>query len=475
MTDASYPSRVRRALLPRLPAASRPRLSAVLGASIVLTGLTAASCGGDDPPVELASASVAAVTEVIDLPGSVTARAAATLGAPADGTLRELSARAGDPVQAGQVLAVIDSPTAQDRLKQAKQALDAVKRAGTGVGSGASLTRAQRSTDQAAAQAFDAALAAADKITDPAQRDAQLAQVKAAQRRYEAAARAVTDSVRAVRRGVAGLDSAVRALSTAQRLQAQQAYDLARATVDALTLRAPVDGIVQPGGTAAPSGDALANLFGAARAGSAPGAAAGIEAGGGTASATPLAGVDGAVPVGGRVSAGTPLLTVVDLSELGLVADVDETDVLLVTPGLAATVELEAVTGGVTYPAEVRSVDLLPTTSARGGVSYRVRFSLAGGSSPQGAPGPAPRPGMSAVIHLRVRQAAEAVTVPATAVFSAGGRDAVWVVRDGRADRASVTVGVQGQELVQIVDGVSPGDRVVARGTAAVRNGQQLR
>jgi RND family efflux transporter MFP subunit len=185
-------------------------------------------------------------------------------------------------------------------------------------------------------------------------------------------------------------------------------------------------------------------------------------------------GVDGAVPVGGRVSAGTPIMTVVDLAELGLVAEVDETDVLLVTPGLAATVEFDATTGA-TYQARVQAVDVLPAAAAvRAGVSYRVRLALADGQYADGRAAPAPRPGMSAMAHLRIREAADVVTVPAAAVFSVEGRDSVWLVRAGRAERMPVTVGVQGSELVQILNGVQPGQRLVVRGTGQIRTGQQL-
>ncbi len=81
---------------------------------------------------------------------------------------------------------------------------------------------------------------------------------------------------------------------------------------------------------------------------------------------------------------------------------------------------------------------------------------------------------MNAVLRLRVREEADAVTVPASALFSVDGRDTVWLVRDGRADQAVVTVGVQGQDLVQIVDGVQAGDRIVVRGTDQVREGQEI-
>ncbi|MFG2055595.1 efflux RND transporter periplasmic adaptor subunit [Micromonospora sp. NPDC048930] len=455
---------------PRLPAAARPRLLIALFAVVALTGTTAAACGDEKAPVTVAQVGRSPVAEVIDAPATVTARAAATLTAPADGTLASLRVQPGQRVTRGQVLAVISSPSAQDRLRQAREALRAAKRAGRGVGVG-DLGGRRRGTDQAAAEAFDAARQAAGKVGDPQLRSALLLQVESAQQQYESAARAADRAVAAVQRGVAGLSSALGALSAAQRLQAQQAYDLAKATVDALTLRAPIAGVVQPGGTRAAGSADLGSLLGAAG-GNVPGldpSALGTASQGG-----PPPGVDDAVPPGGRVTAGTPVLTVVDTGQLGLLAEVDETDVLLVRAGLTAAVELDAVTGA-SYDATVRSVDVLPTTSARGGVTYRVRLSLGAGRLGEGEPAPTPRPGMNAVVHLRVREAADAVAVPASAVFSADGRDAVWVLRDGRADRVPVTVGVQGQDLVQIVSGLEAGDRIVVRGTDRVHDGQELK
>jgi multidrug efflux pump subunit AcrA (membrane-fusion protein) len=81
---------------------------------------------------------------------------------------------------------------------------------------------------------------------------------------------------------------------------------------------------------------------------------------------------------------------------------------------------------------------------------------------------------MSAVAHLAVREAHDVVTVPAAAVVRADGHDAVWVVRDGKASRVLVTLGVQGPDRVQVVSGVAPGDRVVVKGADRVKPGQSL-
>jgi RND family efflux transporter MFP subunit len=185
-----------------------------------------------------------------------------------------------------------------------------------------------------------------------------------------------------------------------------------------------------------------------------------------------VAGVDDMLAVGDRVGTGDPVVTIVDVSEIGLQGEVDETDVLLVTPGVAADVELDAAPG-VLYRATVQTVDLLPTPSTRGGVAYRIRLTFTSGSE-EGQQPPTPRPGMSAVAHLRVRTAESTVAVPASAVFTSELGNTVWVLREGRAERQRVELGVQGEDLVEIRTGVVPGDRVVTAGTDKVSAGQEI-
>ena len=79
------------------------------------------------------------------------------------------------------------------------------------------------------------------------------------------------------------------------------------------------------------------------------------------------------------------MATEVDTSALSLAADVDETDSLLVAPGVTASVELDAAPGA-RYDAKVESVDVLPSQSARGGVSYRVGSPYRAGGTPTAAP-----------------------------------------------------------------------------------------
>nr|WP_296075271.1 HlyD family efflux transporter periplasmic adaptor subunit [uncultured Actinoplanes sp.] len=435
-------------------------------AAVLALSLTAASCGDKPTGISTAEVGRGTVDEIVEAPGSVTARAAATVSAPSAGTLAEMRVEAGQQVGKGQVLAVIDAPELEARRDSAERAVDQASSAGVPVGGTAGFAAVRRQTDQQAAKAFTDARTAAAKITDPVLRDALLKQVDAARGQYAVASSAAAEALRSVQRGVSSLGAAVSSLSAAQRLQAQQAFELADAAVEALTLRAPVSGVVQLGGPGTAATPSLTDLIG-----SATGGAAGAPAGG-SSGGSGLPGVDTAVPRGAFVAAGTPILTVVDVTSLGLTAEVDETDVLLVKPGVAATVELDAATGS-TYPARVRAVDLLPTTSARGGVSYKVRLSLGRGQNADGGTAPTPRPGMSAVVRLRVRQASDAVTVPASAIVSADGRDTVWAVRDGRYERVPVTLGVQGEDVVQVTSGLRPGQRIAVGGTDRISPGDK--
>ncbi|HWS38607.1 MAG TPA: efflux RND transporter periplasmic adaptor subunit [Actinoplanes sp.] len=418
---------------------------------------TAVSCDAETSAVQLGNALVGTVDEIVEAPGTVTARTAATVTAPATGTLGELHAEPGQRVRKGDVLAVLDSPELTRRRDAAREALAQVPSgAPVTAGDSAEFAAVRRRTDEQAARAFKQARKAAAEITDPQVRKALLDQVGAAEASYGTASAASAAALRSVQNGVVTLGKAMGSLSAAQRLQAEQAYELADAAVDALTLRAPVGGIVQLGGPAQPSsGGSLAGLLAAGQ----------VPATG----SVPLAGVDTAVPEGGWVAAGTPIVTVVDTTRLGLTAEVDETDVLLVEDGVEAEIDLDAAPGAM-FTGRVRSVDLLPTTSARGGVSYQVRLDL----GPLDGDVPTPRPGMSAVIRLKVRQAAGAITVPASAVVSDGGRETVWTVRDGRYTAVPVRLGVQGEDTVQITSGVNAGERVVVAGADQVTAGEEV-
>ncbi len=442
-------------------AVKRPAL--LLAGALVVTG-----CSGSDTPVpQVAEVVRADVHEVVDAPGTVQARASSTVSAPADGTVADLAVQDGARVEEGDVLVRIDSPAAQARLEQARSARAS---AATRV----TLPRAdlgplQAELDASAHDAFDAARDVADELPEGKGREAALARIAAAEARYNASASAARTAVRSVSAGVGGVEQALNAVSTSSRAQAAAVEAAAQSTVDALTVRAPQDGVVTfgttggSGGGAGQLGSLLDQLPGAA--GQGGGAPPAPGAGGQT--------TEAGLAVGVPVTSGSPLLTVTDVSELTVVADVDETDVLLVDKGVPADVEIDAVPGA-TYTGTVRSVDVTPSQNAGGGVTYRVRTSLQRGTTPDGRKSPRPRPGMSAVVDLRVREAQQAVSVPTSALVRDGDREVVFVQADGAYRRREITVGAHGEDRVQVVRGVDVGEKVVVRDADRVRDGQPV-
>lgn len=449
-----------------------PRWSATAAVAVVAVLLT--GCSGDDSTVRTAAVARATVSEVVEAPATVQAQATTTLASPAAGEVQRVLVKDGQRVGAGTLIARISSPQTDARLVQARSALAQVEASGPSTPTYLS-GGAQTQADTAAQGAFDQARTAAERIPDPRLKATALTQVTAAEKQYQLAAAQARAAIAAINSGIGNLNSAIASLTAAQRLQAQAAVQVAQQAVDALDVVTPIGGTVQLGGSAAQSqsggsGD-LDSVLSQLPAGLQDQAASAL--GGGTAQSGAQVQTTGPLVAGTPVSAGTALATIVDVSTLSLVAEVDETDVFLVKPGVVAEAELDAVPGA-RYRATVASVELSPTSSARGGVSYRARLTLGKGTLADGDPAPTPRPGMSAVADLQVRTARAAISVPATAIVRDGDRDAVWVVDGTVLRRRPVSVGTEGEDRVEVTDGLTVGDQVVVSGADQVREGQEL-
>ncbi|GAA0968496.1 efflux RND transporter periplasmic adaptor subunit [Acrocarpospora macrocephala] len=438
--------------------------------TFLLTG-----CTGDEPPnVQIAQVTRASVSEVVEAPGTVGARATATLTSPAAGTVGKLYVSDGDTVKKGQILAKITSKQARDQLDQARKADAQAARSVSSGGAAPSIQlpklELSGKLDAKVRRNFAKARTSAKKIEDPVIREQLLSALDAAEAQHDALGELVDGLNTSVNRslsqvtgqlgaGLGGLTESMSSLQAASRTQTKAAVKTAKSTVDALTIKAPFGGVVTLGG--AGSGGAQPDLSALLPAGMA------LPSSGSTGRSA------GVIATGVPVATGDAIVTITDISKLSLAADVDETDVLLVTDGTEATVEFDAV-AGATYAARVTGVGVTPKEGATGGVSYPVRLSLGDGLYDDGSEAPAPKPGMSAVIRLTVRDSPDTVAVPAAAIVSSGRESTVWLVRDGKAQRRTVKLGAQGDTMVEILTGLQVGDRIVVKGADTVREGQEL-
>lgn len=438
----------------------------VLGAAVAAGALLLGACSDDSAPgVEVGEVGRETVVELVEAPATVVAAASAVVTAPADGTVSRVVVADGATVHRGDVLFVVESPQTEQRLAQAEAVAAQAPAPIT-------LPRAPTAgpADQAGVDAFAQARAAARQIRDHDLRQQALQEIAQAQAQLEAVQAQAQATLQQVDASIAALEQTLAAVVEAQQAQASAAVASARQAVAALTVRAPISGRVVFGASSGTGSEGDLSGLVEQLPPSLSGQAESLLGGGsegGSGSST------GVVHAGSPVTSGDPVLTLTDTSELTLRAEVDETDVLLVHKGVKADLELDAVPGA-RYRGAVRNVDLSPTTSARGGVSYVVRLTLGGGTLPDGTPAPRPRPGMSAVASLQVLTAKDAVAVPVASVFRDGEQDAVWVVEDGVAHERVVVLGAQGEEYLQVVDGLTVGETVVVRGADQVVDGEEL-
>jgi membrane fusion protein (multidrug efflux system) len=86
------------------------------------------------------------------------------------------------------------------------------------------------------------------------------------------------------------------------------------------------------------------------------------------------------------------------------------------------------------------------------------------------------RPGMFANVRLEVAERADRLLVPEAALVQDAAGTFVWrIAEDGTAVRAPVEVGIRREGRVEVVSGLSTGDRVVSAGTHKIAPGTPLR
>lgn len=164
------------------------------------------------------------------------------------------------------------------------------------------------------------------------------------------------------------------------------------------------------------------------------------------------------VLAGQKVTAGDALYKEADLSTVWVEGDVFEQDLASVQLGQRVEVDLDALpgqhrTGSITYVYPTLNPD---TRTAK------VRVVLTN-------PGLALKPGMYATIHVSGETRGRVLTVPRSAVLSTGERSIVFV-RDARGmlQPQEVVLGASNDDRVEILQGLSAGQTVVASATFLV-------
>ncbi|AQV94434.1 efflux transporter periplasmic adaptor subunit [Cupriavidus necator] len=219
----------------------------------------------------------------------------------------------------------------------------------------------------------------------------------------------------------------------------------------------------------------LGDLRGAARArmlqaGMTPGQVGEIEKSGklqpGVAMASPLDGLvtEVAVREGMTVSPGMTLFRLADLSQVWVIAEVPEGQAGIIRPGMAATVLQSGAPGRIAGKVDT----ILPDVSAATR-TIKVRIVL---------PNPGRRllPGMFVTVSFDSGTLKEALLIPSESVIRTGQRNLV-MVDAGQAGfvATEIKTGREADGMVEVLDGLAPGQKVVTSGQFLIDSEASLR
>lgn len=334
--------------------------------------------------------------------GRIAGPARVEIGAQASGIAAEVPVREGDTVAAGALLVRLKDDDARAAVVQARATLDAARERLRQVESaGRSGARAQRLQAESNLRVAAAEAERAERLVQ----DGFYSQSRA-----DDAARTLTNA-RAAHEAAQAQDAAYRPdgaetlAARANMAAAQAALDAAHARLAQLHLTAPAEARV---------------LF-------------------------------RRVEPGDAVSAGKGLITLDTAGALRVICQIDEKNLRHLALGQAARVSADAYPG---QPFDARVQYIGPAVDTQRG-TVEVRLAV-----PQ-----APaflRADMTASVDIAVGQRAEALAVPADAVRDAErGSPWVLVLREGKAERQAVTLGLRGVGMLEVTGGLRPGDRVI--------------
>jgi len=396
---------------------TRKRMLVWGGVVLVLLVLVGIAVAPRPVPVDVVAVDRGTLQVTLDHEGKTRVHDRFAVSAPVAGQVLRIELEPGDPVVAGKtVMATFEPgvpPLLDARTRAEAEARVGAARAILGQAQ-AELGRAQAEQSFAQEQAERTRRLAADGIASKEALDAAEAEARSraeARKAAESGARAAEHELEAARAALVDGGDATRAPAAPKRT--------------AITMRAPIDGVV------------LRRLH-----------------------------ESKAV-----VPAGEPLLELADPADLEIVADYLSTDAVRIRPGMPVLIEQW---GGGTLRGQVRRVEPYGflKISALGVEEQRVNVIITF-DDPREA-WKSLGDGYRVEARTIIWERRGVVKVPTGALFRHGENWAVFAVEGGRARLEDVQIGQRNGLEAEVLEGLSPGELVIAHPSDAVRDGVRV-
>ncbi|MFW6107493.1 MAG: efflux RND transporter periplasmic adaptor subunit [bacterium] len=373
------------------------------------------------PLVQVEEARAGDMEQVLELTGEVVATDSVVIAATKEGPITYCPWREGDEVRAGEKLVEIDREVHRAEVKAAEAALSIARAKLADLKAGARPEEIQKA--EANVRRWKATLQDAREVY---RRQADLAKknftpqqsLDQARERMEVAEAELAAAQQTLRMLEAGPTPTETAVQEAAVEEAAARLALAKAHLAECVLTAPSEGVitrvhVRPGDLAVPR---------------------------------------------------SPLVEMYAPASLVVRFSVPEAHAAGVRPGLELEATLDAFPGR-TFTAKVLRVypHLDPRMRTR---TVEARFDQARGLMPN----------QFARLKVRLELARDAVTIPAQAVLQApDGAQSAYVVKEGKALRRDLQLGIEQGQRVQVTRGIEPGEQVVVKGNETLKEGAPVR
>lgn len=369
---------------------------------------------GQIPLVEVAAVSRGLVEDKILRNGDIAPFCQVMIYSKVQGWVSKIHVREGDLVKEGQEIATLDKREAEATVAQAQAILEASR---------ARLKQVRATAEETIRSQIQHAKANMDLAEADLERNRQLhekhyiagQQMDQAQMRHDVAKAAYDLAMNNLRKKTWENDIA---LAEAQVSQAQATLDLNKAQLGNLVILSPIKGGV----------------------------------------------TKRHVDPGTMVKDTTPILTLMDLSEMKMVVNVIEREFIHLQKGQPVKITITA------FPDKVFSGTIEVVTPALDLQSRTAEIQI---SIPN--PDLLLKPGMFGRAEIILRSNPQAMLVPIQSVLQTQDKDYVFVLNEDKVVRRPVRKGVVRDDVVEILEGLNPGEQVITSGLSSLKDGTQVR
>lgn len=162
---------------------------------------------------------------------------------------------------------------------------------------------------------------------------------------------------------------------------------------------------------------------------------------------------------GAKVKERQPIINLPDVTNMQVNARIHESKIAMVRENLPATIHLDARAGEV-YHGEISNVSQVATSGNWPNVNLKEYVTLIKLTDEQSKVSQL-KPGMTAEIEILIDRIDDVLQAPVQSFVERGGRYFAWMHEGGKLARKEVKIGKSNDQMTQIVEGLSEGDRLV--------------